>query len=132
MHKHAKIIMEWAQMMQLPESEWRRMEVRMLDGKWLDLEIGETPAFIDVNEYRFTPRTIRIGDYDVPEPVRKPLKRGANYFTTRFDIDSKIIESQWTNHPADYFRLDSGLIHLKRESAITHAKALLSLTQKRE
>ena len=65
MHKHAKIIMEWAQMMQLPESEWRKLQYECKGG-WYDC--GHDPAFYDYYEYRWQPRTIRIGDIDVPEP----------------------------------------------------------------
>lgn len=67
MHKHAKIIMEWAQMMQLPESEWRVMQFKSESKDWGPC--SKVPYFYDYHEYRWMPRTIRIGDYYVPEPV---------------------------------------------------------------
>ena len=60
--------MEWAQMMQMPESEWRDVEFKY-GGKWMSVDKGDAPAFNAHKEYRFKPRTIRIGDIDVPEPV---------------------------------------------------------------
>ena len=49
------------------------VEESLSSGRWV--EIGEpdkvrSAIFEDYREYRIKPRTIRIGKYDVPEPVR--------------------------------------------------------------
>lgn len=132
MHKHAKIIMEWAQMMQMPKSEWRAMQYRgpLASEKWLDLEIDDVPAFSDRNEYRWAPRTIHIGDIDVPEPMR--TAPDYEFYYPVLSNVSLFNNEIWLGSAQDIAKLERGLIHLDKESAITHAKALLSLTQKKE
>jgi len=132
MHKHAKIIMEWAQMMQLPESEWRDVEFRYGD-TWMSVDKGDAPAFNAHKEYRFKPRTIRIGDYDVPEPMpmRASPKIGSRYFSVE-GLDEGVWNREWTDDYLDNLRLARGTIHETRENAELMLKALISLTQKKD
>ena len=130
MHKHAKIIMEWAQMMQLPESEWRDVEFRYGD-TWMSVDKGDAPAFNAHKEYRFKPRTIRIGDIDVPEPMRERPVMGSRYFSVE-GLDECVWNREWIDDYRDNARLARGLIHETRENAELMLKALLSLTQKKE
>ncbi|MDC9591992.1 hypothetical protein PSI23_22685, partial [Xenorhabdus sp. XENO-10] len=52
-------------------------------------------------EYRIKPRTIRIGDMDIPEPVREPLEEGTVYFLPRvysiFGNYDYSLEERWTD-----------------------------------
>ena len=51
------------------EAAGRGEEVEVFaGGRWLDKEGG---VFYSGAKYRIKPRTIRIGEYDVPEPMRE-------------------------------------------------------------
>lgn len=44
----------------------------LVNGEWKEKEVGS--SFFTKSKYRIKPRTIRIGDYDVPEPIRGALE----------------------------------------------------------
>ena len=75
------------------------------------------------------PKTIRIGEYDVPEPVREPLEDGKEYWITNFSLEELAYSFKWYGVKFDNRLLKNGLIHLTKEAAAIHAKALLSLTK---
>ncbi|MBD2815964.1 hypothetical protein ID850_14590 [Xenorhabdus sp. Flor] len=130
-HPYADLIMAYAKYAQETESPWEYFQYRIGDNdKWMDCSAAL--AFRDVIKYRLKPRTIRIGNYDVPEPLRVTLEEDDEYFY----VDTGDIYhgggagiAWWMNGGNDKSRLYSGLIHLARESAELHAKALISLTQ---
>ena len=78
------------------------------------------------------PKTIRIGEYDVPEPVREPLEDDKEYWIADFKLTTLADRFKWYNDKFDNWMLKNGLIHLTKEAAVIHAKALLSLTKAAE
>ncbi|MGJ0624012.1 hypothetical protein [Xenorhabdus bovienii] len=79
--------------------------------------------------YRLKTRTIKIGDIDVPEPVREPLENEQKYYYPCILSDEWLCgDVLWWGDLYDVARLNRGLIHLDPESAELHAKALISLT----
>lgn len=80
-------------------------------------------------ELRIKPALININGHEVPEPVREPLKKLNRYWFVDFSENRCFCESEWDGDEMDYFRLQLGLIHLTKESAIAHTKALLSFTR---
>ena len=92
-------------------------------------------SFYSHMEYRLKPeppKTIRIGEYDVPEPVREPLENGAACWYPKLSNIDLIDGYIWCNDDTDVRMLSNGLIHLTKEAAVIHAKALLSLTKAAE
>lgn len=79
--------------------------------------------------YRVKPRTIRIGEFDVPEPVREPLEKGTKYWTF---TPRGVIDYVWEDDDTDMECLASGWIHLTKEAAETHRRALVSFTKRGE
>ena len=75
-------------------------------------------------------RTIRTGEFDVPEPERDPLEVGQTYYTLMFSSGLPVIDYNWVGDTTDFRFLDRGLVHLTKEAAELHAKALLSFTTK--
>lgn len=75
------------------------------------------------------PKTIRIGEYDVPEPVREPLENGTTCWYPKLSNIGLIDGYIWCNDDTDVRLLSYGLIHLTEEAAKAHAEALLSLTK---
>ncbi|CDG99834.1 hypothetical protein [Xenorhabdus bovienii] len=127
-HVHADLMMEYAKLAQETDKPWEHFEFKF-SGDWMPENIAI--LFLPDREYRLKPRTIRIGSVDVPEPVREPLEYKQLYFCPCVSNDETTSNSSlWTNHECDKLFLQRGLIHLDRESAELHAKALISLTQK--
>jgi len=127
-HTHAENMMAYAQDAMETDKPWERWEYmpKEFPDKWYQCE-GH-PSWIIPNQYRRKPRTININGHEVPEPVREPLMHGQEYFSVDTWND-KIVENYcWVNDRVDQIMLQRGLIHLTREAAELHAKALLSFT----
>lgn len=89
------------------------------------------PAWNPDYKYRRKPKIININGFEVHEPVKSPLKHGQTYFVPMLTGYSYYI-GVWNNCQSDKNLLHLGLIHLDQESAVIHAKALLSFTQIKE
>lgn len=81
-------------------------------------------------DYRIKPRTIRIGEYDVPEPMREAPKAGNYAYLADPASYPVVCKVRWTGGDAAELNvLNSGLLHADSESASIHSKALISLTR---
>lgn len=111
------------------DKPWERWEYLAIEcyREWQQCE-GH-PAWITKNDYRRKALTININGFEVPEPVREPLP-GCKYYFPWIAARDLVEVAIWTNHSMDDRLLDLGIIHLTREAAEIHAKALLSFTQK--
>lgn len=96
-------------------------------GRWKPADYG-CPRRTSV---QIKKRTININGFDVPEPERKPLKLNQTYYLT--DL-TELWQSDftWEDDFDDNKWLKAGIIHLSKENAELHAKALLSFTKKEE
>ena len=114
------------------------IEFRNADGSWSDkrpFEDSTNVSFTEGVEYRIKPRTVRIGDYDVPAPLPYDcgtLDANTTYYSP--DIESMdgtftTEEQFWCWDRIDVLRLERGLVHLTREAAELLARALISLTE---
>jgi hypothetical protein len=127
-HKHAHLMAEYAKDALETDRPWERWEVSCPEmGVWITL--GSCPSWNEDLAYRRKPRTININGYEVPEPVREPLKSGDLYFIASLEYECFYSFQTWAYSPADYLSLERGLVHLTQEAAVAHAKALLSLTK---
>lgn len=82
-----------------------------------------------IPEYvRPIPRTITIGDMEVPEPVREPLEDGQEYFMIKPEC-AKYLDGvghyEWEGSDIDLCRLRAGLIHATEENCAANFKALI-------
>jgi hypothetical protein len=73
--------------------------------------------------YRIKPRTIRIGEIDVPEPVRVALMNGDIYYYP--SNTNGVMSATWWGDTSDRNRLQHNMIHLTKEAAELHAEALI-------
>ncbi|BBV03966.1 hypothetical protein [Providencia rettgeri] len=69
---------------------------------------------------------ININGYHVDAPVQEPLKLGDIYFLVSLGVVDAMM---WDDDDADKRWLQQGRIHLTKEAAEAHFKALLSFTQ---
>ena len=102
------------------------LNMHMRDGSYN--EKPDNPKDI-IGMWSDPPKTIRIGEYDVPEPVREPLEKDTEYWIAHFSLEGLANRFKWYSDKFDNRVLKNGLIHLTKEAAVIHAKALLSLTK---
>lgn len=79
-------------------------------------------------EYRVKPKTIRIGEYDVPEPLRDRPINGESVYLVCTDRAFPL-KLQWFTNEYTLYLLDSGLLHRELAGAALHLEALLSHTK---
>lgn len=129
-HKHAANMALYAQDAAETDRPWERWQVQSPGyGPWAGF-IGD-PTWDPHVEYRRKPRTIRIGEFDVPEPLRNgSIEFRQNYWVVDIVHKDLVRCGYWTSNPMDCEFLDRGLIHATREAAELHAKALISLSAK--
>ena len=132
-HPHFDLMVKYVEIAQTTDKPWEAFQVKGFVDEWLD--VSAAILFNENLQYRLKPeppKTIRIGEYDVPEPVREPLEDDKEYW----GVDPMAEEFAWKYkwHTAAFcnLRLRRGLIHLTKEAAVIHAKALLSLTKAAE
>lgn len=117
-HKHRLLIQQWLDDDSLVvecKHESANLWSEILDPSW-----GEN------YDYRFKPRTIRIGEFDVPEPLRVEPAIGSEVFLATLCGEEHVI---WSDNPVKKELLRRGLIHETRDAAHMHARALISLTE---
>ena len=135
---HQELIREYTQeLMQGEHQPWKHWEFKhYTDSKWQPLKFA--PAWCMFYDYRKAPfepappKTIRIGEYDVPEPVREPLEDDKEYWGVDPMAEELAWKYKWDNASFCNKMFRRGLIHLTKEAAVIHAKALLSLTKAAE
>ena len=133
-HPHAELMMEYAKIAQTTDKPWTHFEVRQNKSAVWEAIYVPIP-FYDNMEYRLKPeplKTIRIGEYDVPEPVREPLEDDKEYWGVDPTAEELAWKYKWNNALFCNLMFRRGLIHLTKEAAVIHAKALLSLTKAAE
>ena len=124
-------MLQYAQDAAETETPWRQWQFRSNDkSDWVDA-IGALPFNGDY-DYRRKPRVIIINGIEVPEPMREKPENGTRYFYPCIPngFCGEVGERRWDDDSDDQNMLSSGVIHLTREAAGLHAKALLSFTKK--
>lgn len=82
------------------------------------------------HQFRLAQEMIIIGDVSFPKPVSEPLTDGADYWIANpaYLHHSLVHPFTWCGDNIQRVYLSRGLIHLSRENAIAHAKALIKLS----
>lgn len=101
----------------------------MNSGKWVDK--SKHLGFVMYEVYRVKPKTIRIGEYDVPEPMREMPAFGTDYYIACTVAPSLYGVGTWVCDADDIEWFNRGIVHSTKDAAVHHAKALLSLTEVR-
>lgn len=130
---HADLIAQYLEDANETDEPWLRWQyLSISDGQWYDCT-GPL-LFSPITKYRRKPKTILINGFEVPEPVREPLKDGQEYWLadTSTSNGSTTYGCMWRGDGYDYKWLDAGLIHLTKEAAQIHIDALLSFTRRDE
>lgn len=121
-HKHAALMLQYAQDAAETDTPWERWEVG-IKGEWYPLSAN--PAWELTQGYRRKPQVIRVGRHEFPKPISNAPLNTINYFLVTawngcFDVDA----DTWVNSKLDNMRLESWRVHLTREAAKAHADVL--------
>ena len=79
------------------------------------------------NCIRIATNTVRIGDMDVPIPMKVAPPYGTDYWVVNLFCLNLNHLNYWHNDPTDLFYLKRGICHLKEADCRTHAEALIKL-----
>ena len=81
----------------------------------------------DPAEYRVKPSTIVVNGIEVPEPQRVAPADGTAYWLANVtSIEFDQFELCWDGVESEMTWLQRGLVHLSKENAIAHAKAMVA------
>jgi len=98
-------------------------------GRFLDYDdrAGFIPCFNDPEtEWRIKPRTIKIGDMEVPEPLREAPEKGSMFYLVTPHIGPSGL--MWRHQYHDERWQSLGLCHATIEAAEAHAQALIAVS----
>jgi hypothetical protein len=130
-YTHKYLRMKYDEIEKVFRNPWMYFEVKAPNEGWEDatgpLLFKEDYSY-NLKSDPFTPTDIKIGGYNVPEPVSQLLTNGTIYFTPSFTETTLFNKYEWRNDSVDGKNLGRRLIHLTEESAIIHCRALLSFT----
>lgn len=127
-HIHAAQMLQYAQDAAETDEPWLRWQAKRFNTGWTPLH--EHPVWALHYEYRRKPRTIRIGEFDVPEPLHEAVPDQADYWLAEIAYGQARARECCNFTPSTcLMHIASGVAHLTREAAELHARALLSLTQ---
>ena len=124
-HKHAALMLQYAQDAAETNTPWKRWQFRVLDTEgWLDCAGGI--GFNNLCEYRRKPRTITY-TVTMPEPLREALKKGKAYWVVSLASWTYCNEYRWCGEEREHVLLKRGLCFATKEDAIAAAKAMLPI-----
>jgi hypothetical protein len=122
-HKHAENMRLFAEDALQSKTPWLHWQCRAVgDIEWTDFD-GGCPIWRDDVEYRRKPKTIRIGERDVPEPMTTAPEDGATYWVVSPLAQELVFQYTWS--AGDYIYLQKNLCHTSHQAAIAHAEALI-------
>jgi hypothetical protein len=84
---------------------------------------------IEAQHLRVKTPAVLINGIEVPAPERTAPARNTTYHYPAPWNEDAYSTTSWDNHPADKRALARGLVHLTKEAAAIHGKALTSFTQ---
>lgn len=92
---------------------------------WNDTALSATVRGAWDYEFRLKPRTITVNGREIVAGESEVPKGG--YFTANPMSDAFYSATNWRDDYIDRRMLERGLVHLTKENAIAHAKAMLGI-----
>ena len=127
-HKHAELMMQYAQDAMETPYPWERWEMYgKVSCSWLPL--GECFFWRPENQYRRKPKMcyVRLASGEVvswPEPEKNKPGHGCDYFHIEGQYTVKL---GWFDRADDRDRLEAGIVHLSSDAVRAHRDALLKI-----
>jgi hypothetical protein len=123
-------MLKYARIATYSSEPWKNFEVKKHGrlGEWYDwCLMKESDSFCSYNEYRIIVRKKSINGISFNEPEIFPLENGQTYWYPCVDSVYFVASDKYTDDKKHKIRLDAGVIHINREEAKTHAKAIFCL-----
>lgn len=124
-HIHAALMAEYAKDATESETPWENWEI-CYEGIWNPMH--NHPAWVTLTQYRRKPKTIRIGDMEVPEPMKTAPEYGTVYWFPSFRHSKPANNFAWSGDEGDNRMLQRGFCHATKEAAEAHAQALILIS----
>ena len=123
-HIHAELMAQYAEDAKEHDNPWLLWEHG--DGtEWTNCTTH--PGWFYDHLYRRKPRTVQIGDIEVPEPCKIEPESGQEYYIPNLTAGANL--RTWYGDKQDAHALKSNLVHLDFQSAALHAKALTQVSK---
>lgn len=123
-HKHARLMLHYAQDAAETNKPWERWEVAASSNKWEALH--NHPGWLNAYEYRRKPRTLTY-TVTIPEPLREAPKKGECYYVLNTAAPDFCFVCWWSDNGTDQQLLKRGLCFATEAAAIAAAKAMLPI-----
>ena len=131
-HKHAALMLQYAQDAAETDRPWERWEVRVaanVQPNAVFEMLSSHPTWDTSNEYRRKPQIIKVGKWEFPKPISigETPAIGAMLYLTEFGTAAEaftVWTCEWDEDPYNMARLIGGVFHLTREAAQAHANVL--------
>ena len=131
-HKHAALMLQYAQDAMETDRPWERWEVRIaanVQPNAVFERLSSHPTWYTNNEYRRKPETIKVGKWEFPKPIGigEMPAIGTVLYLTKFSTAAEaftVWNSEWDGDNCDMGWLKGGMLHFTREAAQAHADVL--------
>ena len=119
-HKHYDLIVQWAS-----DPEAWRVEYEVSGFRWIDCT--ESPVWDSRLKLRLIPkrRMMHLNGVEFPAPEKEAPPDGVTAYTPDPHVNS-IIDFTWRDRDYERKWLKNGFVHLTREAAEAHARAMLA------
>ena len=96
---------------------------------WVDADKAVSAlSFLGSCEFKERPRTIKIGEFDVPEPMREDPRVGDTVYLASTLYVLVTSAHKWLGEDGDRILLSRGIVHSNAMDAQIHSEALIALT----
>ena len=123
---HAELMAQYAEDAKQHAHPWKLWQRGDHEG-WVSCT--SHPSWNIDHTYRRKPRSIKIGEHEVPEPCREPLHSGQKFWAVNPFTGPQGFT--WDGSKEDFHALESGFVLLTEEAAEKHYKAFKSLLAKK-
>lgn len=121
-HKHADLIKSWL--------DGHDVQYRHKDQtSWRNVGYVSDFAFPDGYEFRLKPETFPIGEWEAPIPVSHIPPVGTKYYTPDLLASGFVYQYTWRGDAIDERALLRGFLHLTKEAAFQHGRALAAFSE---
>ena len=123
-HKHAALMLQYAQDAAETDKPWERWELRCEGTGWIPLK--NDPPWNVKFEYRRKPRTLTY-TVTIPEPLREAPQLDTEYYLVSLFEPRHFEVAYWGDCSGERMLLKRGLCFKTEEDAIAAAKAMMPI-----
>ena len=123
-HKHAALMLQYAQDAAETDSPWERWEWRDINTNRF-VTCNQHPSWSLNGGFRRKPQVIRVGRHEFPKPIAFTPPKDTIYWVIRLHAEGYAPDDLiWSGDKTDFDLLKSCVVHLSREAAQAHADVL--------